>query len=86
MIYTYEMLSEQCKSGVFDFVFTKVNGEVRELRGTRDPALIPSEKNSTETQTKTRTKSFCVYDLEIGAWRSMKPETVTSVSYVQLLP
>lgn len=84
MSYTLDQLKELTKTGLFDFTFTKVNGDTRELRGTRDASLMPAAESSLEgKQPRLQSTAFAVYDIEIGAWRSMKPENVIAVIPVE---
>ena len=68
------------RSGACRVVFTKVNGEIRDMRCTLVGDMIPSDQTP-KTQTveeSTQTDSVIrVFDLIANGWRSFKIDNVT---------
>jgi hypothetical protein len=59
--------------------FTKTDGSVRELFGTRNPNLIPTEfqpKDSESSTRKVNESVVTVFDLESNGWRSFKKDSL----------
>lgn len=59
--------------------FTKVNGEKRVLRATRDPNKIDSKFHPNGTKSKQdNNQVIACFDLDINQWRSFRTESVTN--------
>lgn len=57
--------------------FTKKNGEVRVIRGTRNPDRIPSDSLASGSGENTKPDSIiAVFDLDINQWRSFRVDSV----------
>ncbi len=78
-MYTKKELDEIFSEGVFyRVVFTKVNGEKREMYCTKDPMII----GETDTKTSNRKQNddvFPVFDVDKNAWRSFRIDNLISV-------
>lgn len=69
------------RSGVCRVVFTKVNGETRDMRCTLVRDMIPTNQQPTssiEENTQPTQDVIRVYDLVANGWRSFKVDNVTS--------
>lgn len=65
------------KDGVVDLQFKKVNGDLRNMRGTRKLDLIPEEKRPTTEDKRELNETIVVlYDLEVNDWRSFRIENL----------
>jgi hypothetical protein len=78
-------LKTALKEGVVNVNFTKVNGEIREMKCTLDFNRIPLDKHpkekSEENGDKSRSKNMGVvpvFDVEKSEWRSFKVDSVNS--------
>ena len=69
------------KDGVY-VTFTKVNGDGRTMRCTRNPDIIGTP-NSTEGEGRPEYPTACsVWDLDAKGWRSFRWDSVTAISYI----
>lgn len=71
------------KNGSTTVEFFKKDGTERKMLCTLDPELIPGSSIGDETKEKTRKVSeeaLPVYDLDAGAWRSFRYDSVFSVT------
>lgn len=83
-----EMLT-MLRSGVCRVTFTKVNGELRKMRGTLLRDLIPTEyqpktllDDPKELETKPdNTDIIKVFDLDANGWRSFRVSSVSEFNY-----
>jgi hypothetical protein len=69
------------KSSICQVVFTKVNGETRDMRCTLVRDMIPTDmtpKIPDSEETKPNVDVIRVYDLTANGWRSFKVANVTS--------
>ncbi len=69
--------------GIVIFQFQKIDGTLREARGTTCPDLVPSDDvpkgtRTPEQQAAYRAKTVAFYDIDRKAWRSMRIETIWS--------
>lgn len=68
---------EALSEGVVDLQFKKVNGDLRNMRATRSPALIPEEKHpKTEDKREQNETIVVLFDLEVNDWRSFRIENL----------
>jgi hypothetical protein len=77
------ILKQTLEYGVHTVVFTKLNGEVRELYCTLDSTEMPvvEKKLLTENETprKANDNSLSVWDLDKKAWRSFRLDSIIEV-------
>jgi hypothetical protein len=72
-----EDLIRRLKEGETKFRFMKMDGSLREARGTTRPDLIPSEAESKGKQKQNQPDNLIRYfDLDAGWWRSLREETL----------
>ncbi len=69
--------------GIVIFQFQKIDGTLREARGTTCPDLVPSDDVPKNVRTEPqkvayRAKIVAFYDIDKKAWRSMRIETIWS--------
>ena len=73
-----ENLKEKLRNGVAHFVFQKRNGEYREMFATTNRALV--ERHIVGTgESREIYATTAVYDVEKGAWRSFRWESIVKV-------
>jgi len=86
-----EYLHKLLQEGTVDIVFTKVNGERREMKATLNPGNIPEDKmpkqqvlnEYDESPIKPRKENpnvLRVFDEEKQEWRSFRLDSVTEVN------
>jgi hypothetical protein len=78
---TREELIELLKTDIFKVVFTKVNGERREMFCTLRNELLPEGERS---ERKPSSGTVPVWDLDKDAWRSFRIESLISVEKYDL--
>jgi hypothetical protein len=62
--------------------FTKVNGESRRMRCTRNFSMIPDTHHPKENSTRKKpTNSVAAFDLDKMEWRSFIPENITKIEW-----
>lgn len=73
-----DSLKEKLHDGVAHFIFTKVDGTLREAWGTTKEQLVDNHING---KGKSREKYGCCayWDIEKGAWRSFRWESLVQV-------
>ena len=79
-----EKYIETLREGVCRVIFTKQNGEERNMLCTLDMSGIP-EKDVPKTdgnKTAVNTESVRVYDLEVEGWRSFRVDSVKEFAAV----
>lgn len=63
--------------GIVHLQFKKVNGELRNMRGTRKFDLIPEDKHPKVEDKREQNETIVVlYDLEVNDWRSFRIENL----------
>lgn len=73
-----ENLKEKLRNGVAHFIFQKKNGELREMFATTNRALV--ERHIVGTgESRELYATTAVYDVEKGAWRSFRWESIVKV-------
>jgi hypothetical protein len=78
-----EVLLEQLSSGKMKIVFTKIDGDRREMICTKNLSLIPTEDHPTSKKIKTDPENIIrVYDLENDGWRSFVVDNIISYEEV----
>lgn len=82
-IWSKTVLKQTLENGVNTVVFTKLNGEVRELYCTLNPEYLPvSDKQlltENETPRKDNDNSLSVWDLDKKAWRAFRLDSIIEV-------
>lgn len=81
-IWSKTILKQTLENGVHTVVFTKLNGEVRELYCTLDPEELPvSDKQllTEETPKKENDDALAVWDLDKKAWRAFRLDSIIEV-------
>ncbi len=73
-----EQLKEKLSNGVAHFIFIKKNGEVREAWGTTNPSLAQKHINGNGISREVY-KTTAYFDIEKGAWRSLRWESIVKV-------
>lgn len=71
----FEDFRGKLRTGVYRFSFFKLDGSIREARGTLSPLLIPADKLPSSGASLDKEKSassFPYYDLDRCAWRSFR--------------
>lgn len=59
--------------------FQKVNGDLRTMKCTTRPNLLPQDKSEGESERKPNPEVQVVFDLEKQDWRSFRYDSVKSV-------
>lgn len=75
-----EDLKTKLKLGVVTVKFTKMNGELREMRCTLNDQFIPVTQETKEGVTKERKANpnvQAVWDIENDGWRSFRFDSIT---------
>ena len=76
-------LRKALNEGVVLFQFQKIDGSLRDARGTTCPELIPTDnmpqgKRTPEQQAAFQRQTVAFYDIDKKAWRSMRIDTIWS--------
>jgi hypothetical protein len=79
-MWTTESISQHLKENVVEIIFTKVNGDDRVMRCTLMPDYLPEQTDIEERVP--RKDAVAVWDLEKGAWRSFRVDSIKSVSSI----
>ncbi len=75
---TINELRAALKSSIVEFTFTKLNGEVREAKGTINPDLIPKEYQSKATTSKSSGDALSYFDLGVNGFRRVSADAEIS--------
>ena len=81
-IWSKVQLKQTLENGVNTVVFTKLNGEVRELYCTLDPEELPVSDKQLLTENTTKKENdevLSVWDLDKKAWRSFRLDSIIEV-------
>ena len=73
-----ESLKEKRRSGVAHFIYIKKNGEVREAWGTTSKSLVEKYING-KGCSRELYSTTAYFDIEKGAWRSLRWESIVKV-------
>lgn len=73
-----EQLKDKLRNGIAHFVFQKKNGEYREMFATTNKALVERHIVGTGVSRELYATT-AVYDVEVGAWRSFRWESIVKV-------
>jgi len=83
-------LRKALREGIVIFQFQKIDGTLRQARGTTCPDLVPSDDvpkgvRSALQQAAYRAKTVAFYDIDRKAWRSMRIDAIWSYERVRRL-
>lgn len=78
MAYTYDEMLDQLTDRICRVVFTKKNGEERDMKCTRNMTIIPENQTPKGVETAVNTEVIKVYDVLAEGWRSFRVENVTN--------
>lgn len=68
---------EELRQGIVDLQFKKVNGDLRNMRGTRNLEMVPEEKHPKTEDKRDQNETIVVlFDLEVEDWRSFRIENL----------
>jgi len=68
---------EALQEGIVDLQFKKVNGDLRNMRGTRKMDLVPEEKHPKGSGISDDNVTIVtLFDLEVEDWRSFRIENL----------
>jgi len=72
------------RNGPAQVTFTKVNGEIRNMKATLNPNLIPSVQTPVNPaeESERSLNVLRVYDLDVQDWRSFRVDSVTEFTPV----
>lgn len=73
-----EQLKDKLRTSIAHFVFQKKNGEYREMFATTNKALVERHIVGTGVSRELYATT-AVYDIEVGAWRSFRWESIVKV-------
>lgn len=73
-----ESLKEKLRNGVAHFIFIKKNGEAREAWGTTSKILVEKYVNGRGCS-RELFSTTAYFDVEKGAWRSLRWESIVKV-------
>jgi hypothetical protein len=76
-----DWLREYLSESKITVTFTKKDGTSRNMRCTRNGALVPTDKQPKGTGTVTTGTSIQAFDLDIGEWRSFTPASLTHIEW-----
>ena len=87
MLYERDTLLKDLQENVCEIMFKKVNGEMRTMRCSLKPEVLPDSYSLTESPKvkdfhQTNPDVLAVWDLQNNGWRSFRIE---SIEYVQVL-
>lgn len=72
----------QLKESIVHVRFTKANGEIRDMKATLNPMIIPEQVDESEIKRIRRSNPevLPVYDVEANGWRSFRWDSVQEVT------
>lgn len=77
-------LEKMLDNGRVVFTFRKRDGSVRRMHGTRNRDIIPVDHRPADIShlnlPEVKRSAVTVFDLDEGAWRSYRPDTVIEIS------
>ena len=82
----FERFRDQLRRNAYRFSYFKIDGSIREARGTLNPALIPAAHmpKASNDQRSTPIDTFAYYDLDAAGWRSFRLDLF--IGFVELIP
>lgn len=69
---------ELLRKGEVNFSYKKIDGTIREARGTLDFNMIPEESHPIGTGKATSDSLISYFDLDKNAWRSLRTDNLIS--------
>jgi len=76
---TKEGIRNLLRNAVVTVTFTKADGTIRDMKCTLSPMFLPKQE-VTESERKHSPDSCPVWDMEKGAWRSFRWDSVSKIS------
>tara|TARA_R110000868_G_scaffold38941_4_gene135980 strand:+ start:1043 stop:1318 length:276 start_codon:yes stop_codon:yes gene_type:complete len=88
MITDREEMVKMLKRSAVDITFTKVDGNMRTIRGTLNPKYMPPQmKNedleAAETHRKENSSVLPVWSINDLGWRSFRLDSILSAQYIE---
>ena len=77
-----ETLIKNLQKNVMQITFNKINGEERLMHCTLHETFIPATSTNNK---KNNDEVLPVWDIDIGAWRSFRLDSVTNVSKLEVI-
>ena len=76
-----EILVEGLQKNVMQIIFTKVDGQERVMHCTLHDSVLP--ETSIHSKQKNNDEVLPVWDIDIGAWRSFRLDSVKDVKVIK---
>lgn len=76
MAYTYDEMLDQLTDRICRVLFTKKNGEQRDMLCTRNMSAIPKAHTPKGIEVSENTEVIKVYDVKAEGWRAFRVENV----------
>lgn len=81
-MFSKDYMESSLRMGIRRVVFTKVNGDVREMRCTLVPEHISLDESKSKEPTRQQPEGVVtVWDLDKKAWRSFYADSVTAFDH-----
>ena len=77
-----ETLIKNLQKNVMQITFNKVSGEERVMHCTLNETFVPETGTNNK---KNNDEVLPVWDVDIGAWRSFRLDTITNVSKLEVI-
>ena len=78
--YNRQWLVENLRRNELVVTFTKVDNTTRKMRCTLQPSYLPEDfRNKGELLQEVEGNTIAVWDVDMGAWRSFRVDSVTNV-------
>jgi len=77
MTATTEVLVQKLTQGEVSFKFRKVDGSIREAKGTLNSDLIPVDQR-TSAEIKADAQTIAYFDLTAQGWRSFRSDSIVA--------
>ena len=77
-----ETLIKNLQKNVMQITFNKVSGEERVMHCTLNETFVPETSTNNK---KNNDEVLPVWDVDIGAWRSFRLDTITNVSKLEVI-
>lgn len=81
---TREEMIDCLKEGICRVVFTKKNGEERDMTCTLSAVYLPEYKKSTHKKSEIKTDAIAVYDINAVGWRSFNVSNVKNFEWISI--
>lgn len=77
--YTIDQVKSVLSNGLSNVTFYKLDGTLREMVATRDPSIIPRDKQKSKGNKSESSDVVTVYDVEVDGWRSFVLTNLVSI-------